>query len=697
MLFSYNWLKEYIKGKLPEPKKLADILNMHFFEVEGLERKGRDWVLDIDILPNRGGDCLSHLGVAREIGAIINSKYQAPSFKLKEDKKLKTKDFIRVQVKNSQDCPRYTARVVTGVKVGSSPKWLKERLEICGLRSINNIVDITNYVMLETGQPLHAFDFEKISNTQNRDSKLEIKNIIVRKAKKNEKIVTLDEEEYDLDDDVLVIADNESPLAIAGVKGGKKAEISKETRTIVIESANFNSNTIQKVSRKLNLKTEASLRFENSLDPNLTSFAIDKAAYLIQKIAGGKITGGIIDFYPKKILPKRVKLDLDYLERLLGTKIPEREAKNILKKLEFEIVELRNRKLIVKVPTFRQDITIPEDLIEEIGRIYGFDKIAPVFPKAALIPPKRNLKIFWENIVKDILKELGFTEVYNYSFLGEKEAKIFGYLTGKGVSSKLIELKNPMTLNQKYLRPSLIPYLLKNVKTNINLLKADAPFSVSQIKIFEIGKIFQKPRKEKTMLGGVITGDSFYEAKGVVDLLLNKLGISNIWYDEFRPTPEESEISIWHPKKCAEIKVDNQEIGFLGEISPKILRELEIPRLSVFDIDFEVLIKLASEEHEYQPISRYPATVRDLAIIVPRGVLVAEILNKINAAGGPLVRDVDLFDIYEGEGIEEGKKSLAFHIIYQAEDRTLSSKEVNKIHQKIIKNLEKNPEWQVRK
>jgi len=282
------------------------------------------------------------------------------------------------------------------------------------------------------------------------------------------------------------------------------------------------------------------------------------------------------------------------------------------------------------------------------------------------------------------LKELGFCEVYNYSFISEAQAKIFGCSL-----SDLIEIENPISIEQKYLRPSLIPNLLKVLRENHRHFK--------QIRIFELGKIFRCKAEEKKMLTGLITGE-FYELKGMVDFLLQGLGISSVWYDEYQATPEDSEISIWHPQKCAEIKVDNTEIGFLGEMHPRVIEKLELGiKPVVFDLDFEKLVRLASEEHEYQPISPYPAAVRDIAILVPLDVKVAEVLNKINTAGGELVRDVDLFDIYEGRELPEGKKNLAFHIIYQSQEKTLSSEEIDRVHQQIIQSLEQDPEWEVRK
>jgi phenylalanyl-tRNA synthetase beta chain len=676
MLFSYNWLQSFFKKKLPKPKELAEVLTMHNFEIEGFEKEGTDWTLDINILPNRGPDCFSHLGIAREIAAILNYKLEAEKCFLKETKK-KSSDFIGVKVSNKEDCFRYTARVIENVKITPSPVWLQKRLKVLGLKPINNVVDIANYVMLDMGQPLHAFDLEKIEGRK----------IIVRRAKRGEEIMTLDNERYRLDEDVLVIADSESPMAIAGIKGGKKAEIKKSTENIVLESANFNPKLIRKASKKIDLRTDASWRFEHGIDLNLTEQAINRAAFLIQRIARGKVCRDLVDFQAVKSQVIKIKLDLNYVESLLGVKIPESGIKNILKRLGFVVLRGSSSKsLLIKVPTFRLDVLIPEDLIEEIGRIYGYEKIPSVFPKAFLIPPEKNPNVFWENIIKDRLKEIGFTELYSTSFINREQALLFSF-----DNSKLIETENPISAEYQYLRPSIIPSILNIFKKNQKNFK--------EIKIFELGKIFRKSKtKEKRALVGLIQGEAFYEAKGVVDSLLNKLGISDIWYDQYKPTPEDSKNIIWNHDKCAEIKVSNEEIGFLGEISLKITDALKLgSKVVVFDLDFEKLQRLTQEEQEFEPISAFPSAVRDIAILVPRDILVEEVLNKINSSGGILIRDVDLFDIYEGDEIEEGKKNLDFHIIYQAQDRTLSSKEIDEIQNKIIKNLEEDPEWEVRK
>jgi len=685
MKFSYNFLQSFFKSKLPKPEKLADLLTYHFAEVEGISKQGKDFLLDIDIRPNRGPDCFSYMGIAREIGAILKLTPLLPKSKRAIKETSKIKELISISCQAKAGCLRYTGGIIKGVKVGSSPKWLKARLKSNNINPINNIVDATNYVMLETGQPLHAFDYDKIAGDKT-------KKIIVRRAKKGEKITTLDDREIKLDKDILIIADKKEPLAIAGIKGGKKAEITNKTTNILLEAANFDRILIRRASKKIGLKTDASRRFEYGIDPNLTQLGINRSLVLIQELAGGMIIPGRVDFYPKKPVPKRIKLELDYVEKLLGIKIPVKEIKDILRRLGFTFVPqvsaLSKKQILIDVPSFRLDISYPEDIIEEIGRLYGYRKIPSKFPLVALIPPERNLEIFWENMIKDILKEAGFWEVYNYAFLSQEELDIFNL-------KNAVEVKNPVSIEYQFLAPSLVPNLIKDVAKNQEYF--------NDIRIFELSNVFQKTKKtkkgviERKRLSVLIStedlkpAEGFYQMKGVVDLLLNKLGISDIWYEEHRSTS-------WEGRYCAVIKIGGEEIGFLGNINREVLDRLGVKNEAViFDIDFDKLQKLASEENEYQPLSKYPAAVRDLAVLVPSDVKVIDVLNKINAAGGKLVRDVDLFDIYEGEELPEEKKNLAFHIIYQAPDRVLSSEEIDQLQEKIIEALEEEPEWEVRK
>ena len=672
MLFSYNWLQSFFQDKLPAPKKLAEILTLHSFEVEEIKKNKNDSVFDLDITANRAADCFSHLGIARECSTFLNFKLQMPNLKIIEDKD-KIDDFIKVSIKNKDDCLRYTGRVIRGIKVKESPKYIQNRLISCGLEPINNIVDAANYVMLELGQPLHAFDLDKIDGSK----------IIVRKAKNNEKIEALDDKTYKLEENVLVIADSKKPLAIAGIKGGKSSAIDNQTKNIFLESANFNPLLIRKTSRKLGLKTDASFRFEHGMDSNMTEIAIDRLARLITETAGGKIARNRVDVFSKKIVSRKVKLDLVQIEKFLGIKISRKEVFKILKSLGFEI----DNNLQVKIPSTRPDIIEDYDLIEEIGRIYGYEKIAPVFPKLALIPAEINQEIIWQERAKNILKAFGFFEAYNYSFINKK--------IGDYLDKNLVELENPFSEQFYYLRPNLLINLLENIKDNEKHYK--------EIKIFELGTIFKKKEgnlEEKKMLVGILTGtkEDFSIVKGVVDGLLQGLGISDKFYDNFQALPDDSQKMLWNLNKSAEIKINNKEIGFIGELSPGILSKLEIKApVTAFQIDFSKLIEHCSEEQEYENISKFPSAVRDIAILLPSRVRVADVLNKINIAGGELVQDVDLFDVYENKELTEERKSFAFHIIFQSKDRTLNGEEIDKLFQKIIKALEQDTDWEVRR
>lgn len=702
MKFSYNWLQSFFKKKLPQPEKLADLLTNHSFETKISAKQDNDCLLEIDVLPNRAHDCLGHLGVAREIAAVLKYPLEQVDFakKIKTDPKEKTTDFLKVEIKNTKLCPRYTGRVMLDVKIGPSPAWLQQRLKICGLRPINNIVDITNYVMLETGQPLHAFDFDKISSHAGNK-----KTIIVRSAKKGEQIITLDNEKYDLAENVLVIADEEKPVCLAGIKGGKSPEIDRKTKRIILEAANFNFLVIRQASRQLKLQTDASFRFEHELDANLTSQTIDQAAYLIQELAQGKAAGGRADVYPKKTKPKKIKLTLKQINGLLGLKINSRRVKEILEWLGFG-AETDTTDFLVSVPTRRLDISIPEDLIEEIARLYGYQNIPSQLPAAILAPPQRNDELVYLNKIKDILAGLGFAETYNYSFISEKQIQ-----TSRLQSEQLVEIANPLSQEQKYLRPNLILNLLKNIETNQKFFKPGSKKEFllpgKQVKLFEIGRIFQamagqKEPSEKTKLGAILAGQRnknqpavfFYQLKGVLDSLFNKLRISDQWYDDEIADPTISGLPDFsQPVRRAEVKVGDDCLGWLAEIRQDFVGDLEA---AAFELDFSKLAELASEEGIYLAPSKYPAVVRDIALLVEPGAKVDDVIELIYRAGGPLIQDVDLFDMYEGEEIGEGLKNLAFHIIYQSNERTLTDKEVNQLQEKIIKAAEEGG-WEVRR
>jgi phenylalanyl-tRNA synthetase beta chain len=686
MLFSYNWLQEFFPKKLPAPQKLAELLTMHFMEVEGLEKCGQDWVLNIDVLPSRGGDCFCHFGVAKECGLLAGLKIQPADYDVEEDKKITAKNLVKADIQDKIGCRRYTARLVKDVKIGPAPEAIKAKMASCGLQSINNVVDATNYVMLEMGQPLHAFDADKL-----------VGGIVVRRAKKGEKILSLSGVEYELDEKDLVIADSKGILAIAGIKGGRRAEIDENTKTIILESANFDPASIRRTSRRLNLKTDASWRFEHNLDPNLSEIAIDRVASLIQEMAGGIIAGGRVDVYPKKTSPKILKFDLNSANSLLGADISEAKMISILKGLGLGVKPAKKGIVSVAVPTWRQDINLEADLIEEIGRVYGLDNIKPVFPCVDMAPAKRNNNIFWEGAAKDALKEAGLSEVYNYSLLFDKQAETFGFH-----SVAMAELKNPVNVGQKYLRPSLLPHLLNNIKIHEKIISDQSSgVDISEARIFELSKVFYSIKKggkdvneEKAMLSGAALGNGkvFYEIKKAVDLLMDRLGAGPVNYEEAAGS------NVWHPGVLAEIKIGKETVGLIGEISPKISSELEISQgVIAFDIDFEKLQKFCTEERIYRPIPKFPPTTRDLAVLVPVSVKAGEVLDVIKASGGELASRVSLFDVYEGKNLPQGKKNLAFQIIYRSLEKTLTNQEADISQNNIIKALEANPGWEVRK
>lgn len=663
-------------------------------------KNGADWILEADILPNRAHDCLCYLGMAREISALTGTKLSAygrspvgrktPKFSVREDKKIKIGDFVSAKVGDSFFCPRYTARVVSGVEVGPSPKWLKDALAMMGQKPINNIVDAANYAMFVFGQPLHAFDYDKISGAVGGKKK----EIIVRRAKTGEAIVTLDEQGFLLDENVLVVADAKEPLAIAGIKGGKKAEINEKTKTIILESANFDGSRVRKASAKIGLKTDSSLRFAAGLDPYLAGEAIDYLAFIIQEICGGKIAKGKIDIFPRKPAISKIPLSAENVNSVLGARLKESEIIRILKSIGCSVARLNKKAaktLLVSVPAWRLDLALKEDLIEEIGRIYGYGKIAAKPILGELVLPKENENLRWENFVKDALIAAGFSEVLNYSFVGADLLKKFN-INEKNCAA----LKNPISSDKNFLTPSLVLNITKNAADNFRFF--------DEVKIFEINKIFAGLQgggiSEKKSLVAVrakkeekYESEAFYHLKGAVDLLFAKLGIGGLWYDT---APESLKNSFWRPEHSAEIKVGDEKFGFIGGINAAVLKKIDIKtRVAVCEIDLEKLSAFASEEREYAPPPKFPAVVRDIAILVSRWTSVDEVQSAIEAAGGKMIVDSDLFDIYEGTGLPAEKISLAFSIVFQSAEKTLTDEEVDKIYGKITAAI-KERGWEIR-
>jgi len=628
MKFSYNWLQSYFDKELPKPEKLAEILSMYAFEAEDVEKAGDDYLIDIDILPNRIPDASGHLGIARELSVMLDYPLKIPGIDFSKDADLHSKDYVGLEVKEPELCPRYVGLLVRGVDVGPSPEWLSKKLNVIGQKSINNIVDIGNYVMLETGQPLHAFDLAKIGG----------KKIVVRLADDKENFISLDEKEYLLSKNNLVIADEKVPMAIAGIKGGKASGINEDTKDIVIEAAIFDHVSIRNTSRELNLRTDASTRFEHGLSLSLPEYAIYRMAGIVKELAGGRVAETTVDSLNKKIVQTSVFLHDGDFDKHIGIKISLDKASRILQNLGFRVSKPVENRIEAIPPAERTDIAIKEDLIEEVARIYGYEKIPSVVPESSKVTPSKNEEYLYCNWIRGVLSGFGFSEVYNYSFF--KDGKI--------------ELKNPISsdIEKQTLRESLAPQLRKNIAENFK--------NFDILRFFEIGKVFTPEDKEVTSVA-IAVGDK----KGKTDIEAELRGALDTLFI-----------------KDKEIDSGVVEIGLSHIIDAAKENGVE-------------LIEFGSEDIEYKPFSKYPAVVRDISLFVPVGTQMVEVMDVIENTAGELLIDTDLFDIYEPPDGEN--KSFAFRLIFQSFKKTLTDKEVNDIMEKIINALEENLSWQVRK
>jgi len=587
------------------------------------------------------------------------------------------KSFIDVRVMDTVACPRYSAKVITGVKVGPSPKWVQERLEACGMRAINNIVDATNYVMLETGQPLHAFDWDKLAAGRGRAKK-----IIIRYAAAGEAIDVLGDKKYQLTPAMLLIADEAGALAIAGIKGGKRAEISENTKTIVLESANFNPRLVRLASRNLGLTTDASVRFAHDMSRGQTLDAVERVADLAVQISGGQVVAGAVDRNSNPVRPKKLILDMEKADKLLGAEIPSARAKKILESLGFSVRKGTKTNLEMMVPTARTDVTIPEDLVEEIGRIDGYDKVLAATASGPLLPPPVNYFWRWKTILRDALIACGWSETRNYTFVSETDCKNFGYDT-----KELLEIKNPVNIDFAFMRPSLLINLVKNVSKNP---RADV------LNQFEIGKIFgARKRNEPTILAGISKAGTFFEVKGAIEFALRRLGITDFIFEPAR-TGNKAATDIYNTVRTARLMAGKNEIGFIGQISEKIATAAGIKPLIAFELSVDALAKLATRKNDYKPIITHPAAIRDLAVLAPRGEYAQDIIDEIMKAAGAAAVSVEPIDIYEGSEIPQNLKNIVFRINYQAKDRTLTGDEIDNLQNKVIMAMEAK-KWQVRK
>ncbi|MCF6462096.1 phenylalanine--tRNA ligase subunit beta [Clostridium sp. Cult1] len=627
-------------------------------------------IIELEITPNRP-DCLSIIGMARETAATFDKKLKLPEIMIKDEVE-NINDYLKSIEVDEELCDRYYARVIKDIKIKESPLWLQIHLMEAGIRPINNIVDITNFVMLEFGQPLHAFDLNKLRNNK----------ILVRRAEDGEKIKTIDGQERILTNKNLVITDGEAPIAIAGVMGGMDSEVTEETTTVLLESANFNGKSVRLTSKQLNLRTEASSRYEKGMDPNLCEMAAERVCQLVEQIGAGKVIKGHIDVYENVRREKTIKLRPEKANNLLGTELSVEEMVDYLERLELK-TELNENEINVNIPTYRLDLNIEADLIEEVGRLHGFHNI-PIQPLVGVLT---RGEMPYSRVVSDkassILQGLGLNEVITYSFISPKvydkikiepDSKLRDY----------IKLINPLGEDYSVMRTTLIPNML-------DLLSRNFSHGVKECFLFEIGNIFipeelpirELPKEEKTLSIGMYGDVDFYDLKEVVVTLLERLGITDLEYSKEDKNPT------FHPNRTANILLKREKIGVLGEVHIDVLENYDMDtRVYVAQLNFDTIIREANLERKYRPLPKYPAILRDIAVVVDSNVLVGDLEKIILENGKGLIEKVELFDVYEGKQIEEGKKSIAFSITFRSYERTLKDEEVNTVYQRLIEELE---------
>ncbi len=639
-------------------------LGKNFGEYLGLD----DTVLDIDVLPNRGHDALSHEGIASEITALENSKSKIKETKLTD---LKNKKSSKIDIAIDTDkCARYIGIKIKGVKIDKSPAFIKSRLVACGIKPINNIVDITNYIMLETGQPLHAFDAKGIDK------------ISVRLAKKGEELTLLDEAKIKLNTEDVLITDGAKPIALAGVMGGKDSGINDSTTDIILEAATFDAISVRLTQKNHNLHTDAGYRFERDIDPNLAEHAAVKAARLILNECEGEIEA-INDVYPDPIKNWVVNLEIEKVNKLLGVEIDKKEIKKILESLSIEVKDKKNL-MIAKIPTRRIDLQSQEDLIEEIGRIYGYEKISPKSLMEMVQVPEKNKVRYFDRLLKDIAIFNGFDETRGYSFYSKEDALALGLNDENHVA-----LLNPMSSDQALIRRTLANGLLRAAKKSLSYF--------NEVHIFDLGKVYAPKNKampeEKLVFSLAVAekgngGEQFYLLKGVIDDLFYRVGLEDCYYDDKFDENQEDSIS-FHPSRKALIKTASGEtIGVIGEITNKAHKYFGIKnsRVALAELDVEKLLEHSSEDDEYEPLPKFPEIERDLSVVVDEDTRVADIERVFYLSGGDLVRDIDMFDLYVDP--ETMERSMAFHIRFSHPERTLKADEVDVKISEMIKSAQ---------
>ncbi|HEY2498135.1 MAG TPA: phenylalanine--tRNA ligase subunit beta [Candidatus Angelobacter sp.] len=670
MKFSYNWLRELVPGLEMDVTTLAQQITMKTAECEGVHDPGAfaaasvaavadaensepDSIIEIDnkSLTNRP-DLWGHLGMAREVAAIAGLSVADPVSELPE---AASNGELSITIEDANLCARFSGQRVENVKVAPSPLWMQYRLNSLGVNPINNLVDVTNYVLCELGQPMHAYDADLLGDA-----------IIVRVARKGESILALNGEKYSLTPEDIVIADAHKPVGIAGIIGGNDTAIRATTKRIVLEAASFPAAQVRKSSSRLKLRTDASMRFEKGQDPENTVRALARAVELLKQISPGCHASQPIDVYARKSTPPKIQLDIDWAERKLGRKLSTDEVINIFKSLVFGVEQIEQRKLLLTVPSWRatKDISIPEDLVEEIGRMVGYASIVPQAPAVLAAPTPRNLEHEQQRAIREAMAGQGFTEVSNYSFISEAEAALFGYQT-----EKLLQVANPIVADQKYMRPSLLPGIRRNLADNSRFF--------SDFRLFEIGRAYSKNAdgtpKERTHLMAAIYGR---ETNGANVLEMKR--VAQYVAANYKVVPAKATGKTMHPERSAHIEISGQRVGDLYELHPDLL---DRGRAAILDLDLDLLQSLPPQREAYRPLRRFPTSSFDLSIVAGAHELVANLESKLRHLAGDNLVSLQFLLIFP---LPPDKKSVSFRLTFGADDRTLTNEEVTGIRDRVV-------------
>lgn len=649
------------------PGNWDEHLGEDFVEALGLH----DYAVDFCITPNRP-DCLCMLGMAKEAAAVFETEMVYPKTECEKTDE-NAADYISVEV-NNDNCKRYTARIIKDVKIEQSPWWLQKRLMAAGMRPINNMVDITNFVMMEYGQPLHAFDIRSIAGSH----------IVVDVAKDGDKFTTLDGQERDIYSDTLMINDAEKPIGIAGIMGGLDSEIVDDTNTVVIESACFDKTSIHRSMKKLEMRTEASARYERGLDPNLCEAAADRVCKLVEMLGCGKVLNGSVDIYHNPETPKTISCRVSRVNKILGTDISRKEMVSYLERLDMQ-VEGEGDTMLVTAPTVRQDMKAEIDCVEEIARLYGFDNLPMTLPKADTVG---NVSKSWamRGLTRDLLCGMGVNEIQTYSFSNNRILDNMG-IEEDSWERNFVEIINPMGEETAAMRTILTPGMLE-------VLGRNYARNVEQVRAYEIGLTYMKNLMDEKALpietydlsiGLYGKDEDFFSLKGVICTLLERLGIENV---EF---VAESEYKVYHPGRCARIVTtdytgEEVELGIMGEVHPDVSENYGLTgtRAYVAELFFDLITELSDKEIQYHQLPKYPSTSRDIAMVVDEDLQVGDMIKVIKKAGTEILEDVKLFDVYRGHQVEEGKKSVAFSLTYRHDEKTLTDEETDSAHTSVL-------------